>query len=87
MKIKGTSMIRLYYKGNGEAKVERPLYLDNSQRTTDTFGSIDEACDFLVRSLNVSDSDMDRAIISMHTNKHSVATFNIEGKFESTKFY
>ncbi len=79
-------MIRLCYQGIGSASV----YVDvntNSNALPQKFDSIDKACDFLLDSLKVNDDEIDEAIIQLHANHHTVATFTQEGKLLKTGFY
>lgn len=79
-------MIRVYYKGAGDATVFIEL-ANNNTGIPSVFKTIDEACDFLLDSLHVEDSEIDEAIIQLHANNHTVMTFTPEGKLHSTGFY
>lgn len=79
-------MIRLYYQGNGVATI----FVDVNEKgdsIPNKFDTIDQACDFLLDSLKVEDEDIDDAVIQLHANRHTVATFTPEGKLLKTGFY
>lgn len=79
--------IQLTYNGSGKAQVVWPTFLAGEQKTTNTFNTIDQACDFLEDSLLVSGDSIDDAMIKLHAHNHNVAIFTMEGKLHSTSSY
>ena len=47
------------------------------------FLTVDTACDYMIDKLNISEDEIDLAVVHLHNNKHVRALF-VDGKFERT---